>query len=529
MEGLSSLVLGLGLFFLGIQLVGENLRRLSGRSFRKVMQRVAERPMVAAVTGVGFGAAMQSATAVTFVLAGMQKSGLVSATGAAPVILWCNVGLTALVFLAALNIHPLVAYFTGATGILAAMIRQSLWRSVAGGLLGIGLIMFGLQSMSAGAEPLKNQEWFQAMLTGAVSSPVIAFGVGILAAALLQSNTGAAMLVIALAAAGEFKIEQAALLIYGSNLGAIGLRFILSMNLDSASQRLVRFEDIFCLWTSVVMVVLTLIETTGLPGPLTLARWIAPDSLQFQLAVLFLLSNLIPAILVAPFTSKILGLLQRWIPDREAEAFTKPMFLSDTAWNDPGTAADLALHESARLIGSLTLNPLERHGNPSDESTAPADFVALANEIEQFLAQVATSSRMSQGEAHRIHLVRSELGVIRYLEEAVRDFRECLYDVEHSKSGNTPVPAVVDSLSQLLDLATKCTERPTAAALAEFREATRKNHPAAVKAKGETKAHAADLDQKSATRISALCDAYDLAVWMLHRLSKTLERTLTGE
>jgi hypothetical protein len=136
---------------------------------------------------------------------------------------------------------------------------------------------------------------------------------------------------------------------------------------------------------------------------------------------------------------------------------------------------------------------------------------------------------MSQAEAHAIHLVRSELGVIRYLEEAVRDFREYLYDVEHSKSGNTPAPAVVESLSQLLDLARKCTERPTAAALAEFREATRKNHPAVVKAKGETKAHAADLDQKSATRISALCDAYDLAVWMLHRLSKTLERTLTGE
>lgn len=527
MEGLSSLVLGLGLFFLGMQLVGENLRRLSGRSFRNVMHRVAARPFIAALAGLGFGALMQSATAVTFILASMQKSGLITAHGAAPVILWCNVGLTALVFLATLDIHPLVAYFTGAAGILSALIRQSIWRTVAGGLLGSGLILFGLQAMSEGAEPLKSEAWFQAFMAGAVSSAGIAFGVGILSAAILQSNTGAAMLIITLAAAGEFNLHQAALLIYGSNLGAIGLRVFLSLNLDSASKRLVRFEDIFCLWTSVVMIALTLGESAGLPGPLALASFLAPESLQFQIAILFLLSNLIPATLFSPFIKRVIDLLKKWIPESDSEVFSKPRFLSNTSAGDPGTAADLALQESARLLGSLKLTPTTPHRDTDGESSPPREFTDLSVAIERFLNRVSTTNRLDHTDAHSIHLIRSELGVIRYLEDAVRDFNEQLLSIHQPMAKDSPVHPMIDSLSKLLTLATECATHPALENVSIFRDATRKNHPDVKQAKETTLSHINHIDQSTSTTISTLRDAYDLAVWMLHRLAKIQERYIT--
>ena len=52
---------------------------------------------------------MQSATEVTFILVSLTDSGLIKARAAAPIIVWCNVGLTALAFVTALNIHPIVA------------------------------------------------------------------------------------------------------------------------------------------------------------------------------------------------------------------------------------------------------------------------------------------------------------------------------------------------------------------------------------------------------------------------------------
>jgi hypothetical protein len=95
---MSTLVLGLGLFFLGIQLIGLSLRQLAGDSFRMLVQRTTHSRLQASLVGLLFGAIMQSATAVTFILASLASSGLIETHAALPIVVWCNVGLTALAF-----------------------------------------------------------------------------------------------------------------------------------------------------------------------------------------------------------------------------------------------------------------------------------------------------------------------------------------------------------------------------------------------------------------------------------------------
>ena len=53
MTSANSLILGLGLFFLGLRLIGENLRRLYGSSFRNVIKRTTHSPLF----GAGLGTA----------------------------------------------------------------------------------------------------------------------------------------------------------------------------------------------------------------------------------------------------------------------------------------------------------------------------------------------------------------------------------------------------------------------------------------------------------------------------------------
>ena len=64
MTPLNALIFGLGLFFLGLRLVGENLRRLSGSGLRSVIKRGTHSPFVGGVLGLLAGAVMQSATAL---------------------------------------------------------------------------------------------------------------------------------------------------------------------------------------------------------------------------------------------------------------------------------------------------------------------------------------------------------------------------------------------------------------------------------------------------------------------------------
>ena len=515
MHGLSALILGLGLFFLGIQLVGENLRRLSGASFRNAIHRVSERPALAGLTGVGFGALMQSATAVTFILAGMARSGLVTARGAAPVILWCNVGLTALAFLVTLDIHPYVAYLVGAAGIFSGMVRQPLWRAAAGVLLGVGLVLFGLESMGDGAAPLRSQEWFHHLLSTTAALPIVGFGIGILAAAILQSNTGAAMLIITLAGVGSFSLEQAAMLIYGTNLGAIALRVFLALGLDNPTKRLVRFEDIFCAWSGLFMAALFFVERSGVPLVLAAIRH-ADGSVELQLALVFLLSNLLPAAVMSFAIGPVMGFLEKWLPGESSSALAQPKFLSDSALSDPRTAIDLMARELSRLLVAVHVHPQRaRLGDDGEPEGDPA-FGELSAAIERFGARVAAQNELSEKDAHFLHLLRAELSLVRYFEDTVREFNDALFTVNARTDLRDAAYTLKHGLHELIRAARQSAEERDSGTVEHLRALT-KRHGAFVKAQTLRA-----KSQSSAPEIAALSDAFELSAWMLHRLSKVL-------
>ncbi len=514
MEGLSALILGLGLFFLGIQLVGENLRRLSGETFRRAIHRVSKRPALAGLTGIGFGALMQSATAVTFILAGMARTGIVTARGAAPVILWCNVGLTALAFIVTLDIHPYVAYLVGAAGIFSGMVRQPRSRAVAGVLLGVGLVLFGLESMGDGARPLHDQDWFLRMLATTAESPIVGFLVGILAAAILQSNTGAVMLIITLASVGSFSLEQASILIYGTNLGAIALRLFLSAGLDAPSKRLVRFEDACCVWSGAVMCSLFVAEQAGVPLVLEAVRHIADPKLQ--LALVFLLSNLLPAALLSFAIGPVMRMLERALPGKSSDALAQPRFLSDSALTDPSTGIELMKKELSRLLVAVHVHPQRAEIGEDGEPVGDPAFGQLSAAIERYGAQLASKNELSERHAHLLHLLRAELSLIRYFEDTVREFNDALSEVHARESLREAAYTLKHGLHELIRAARKAAEEPAPAAVEHLRALT-KRHGDYVKVQtGQAKS------QSASQEIAALADAFELSAWMLHRLSKVL-------
>jgi phosphate:Na+ symporter len=77
MSPVNALIFGLGLFFLGLRLVSENLTRLTGGSLRNGIALTTRRPVRPIALGIASGALMQSATAVTFICVSMVAAGLV--------------------------------------------------------------------------------------------------------------------------------------------------------------------------------------------------------------------------------------------------------------------------------------------------------------------------------------------------------------------------------------------------------------------------------------------------------------------
>src|SRR5262249_18127707 len=182
-------------------------------------------------------------------------------------------------------IHTGVLYLVGISGLAMAFLKRPSAQLVSGVWVGISLLLFGLQTISAGARPLHDLAWFQSLLHETVHSPPIGFAVGFLLAMLVQSNTAAALIVIALAGAGALDLPQATMIIYGTNLGTIVIRIVLAMGLQGSAMQLVRFEDFFCLVSGALMILLFYAER-GLHLPLV-GTWAqrASSDLSMQLAM----------------------------------------------------------------------------------------------------------------------------------------------------------------------------------------------------------------------------------------------------
>ena len=473
MSPLNALIFGLGIFFLGLRLVGDNLKGLAGGGLRGTISRGTRRAVSGAAIGFLAGALMQSATAVTFICVSMVLAGFFSVLPAAVVIVWSNVGLTVLAFVATLQIDPVVAFVIGGAGIVMGVVRVRSWQTVAGALLGVGLILYGLHQMSAGAAPLRNEEWFRNGLHFASSSPPVAFLAGILAAAILQSNTGATMMLITLAGAGAIPFESAALMIYGTNLGAIALRLVLASGMKGPGLWLVRMEDLFCVLSGLLMLLLYYVESAGIPLVFALADLLASGESP-RLAVVFLLSNLLPALLILPFLGPCMAALERILPRQDPTPTGTPRFLHPQAAADPATAIDLIRRELARLLSMIHPVPGSHTPPPDPEGPASADFTSLARAIEEFMVRLASSSQPNADQTSRLHLLRSALSAIRHLEESARFFaaRDASTDIAADKRA-----PLENQLTEWLQKASDAMDQSDAASARQLHENIKTHGP----------------------------------------------------
>ena len=83
---------GLGLFFIGMRLIGAHVRQLGGSGFHLFLVRSLVRPFAPPSVGLIMGALTQSTGAVTFMTSGLVTGGALSMARALPMLSWANLG-----------------------------------------------------------------------------------------------------------------------------------------------------------------------------------------------------------------------------------------------------------------------------------------------------------------------------------------------------------------------------------------------------------------------------------------------------
>ena len=253
------------------------------------------------------------------------------------------------------------------------------------------------------------------------------------------------------------------------------------------------------------MVTLFAVEQAGVPLVEPLVNSF-PAPIASKLAVVFLISNLLPALVLSPALGRVVELLRSLWPDKPGiDDPSRPMFLRSQALNDPSSALDLIQKELARLHGTIHVTK-----QSADEEAPPSRaFQDLALAIEEFAAKLASRNPLSEADANRLHLLRAELSIIRHVEEGVRYFSHAL-----DRQGG---PAILsETLEKLLALSTLAAETGRPDLIQDLLARTR--------LKGEEMSRLKEETASASLNATALFEDFSIAVWTLHRLAKLLAR-----
>jgi phosphate:Na+ symporter len=400
---------GLGLFFTGLNLIARHLKQMTGRRLQEMFSRFAGKPLQAGWWGFVLGGVTQSDAAVAFLSMNLLRNRLLGLRQAMILMAWSSVGTSLLVFFTTFPMNTLVSYLLGVAGILYAIEGEWKFRPLAGLVFGLGLIFFGLLLLEDHAGEMQKFAWFTGLLKGVQGHYLAGFFVGALLTLLSQSSSAVSVVVLVLASSGILGRPETLMIIYGTNFGsAIGL-WLLAGREHGVAKRLVAFEVLFNVIAAAVLIPLFYIELYA-KVPLVLAgldvlgpklaaflthgltpEQLASVGLKQQMALAYLLFNLVAAIIVIPLYGWLTKFLEKRYPEDASDTAGRTQFLHPRATRDPASCLGLVIDEQNRLLQRLGEYFCEFTDEPRHRAAVATIFEsseALAKEIDPYLHEL---------------------------------------------------------------------------------------------------------------------------------------------
>jgi len=525
LEILIQLFAGLGLFFVGIRILTENLRQLADRRLRNLMARATRSDRSAAALGLLGGAVIQSMNAVIFILISLVTAGVLDARRAQPVINFANLGTSLLVLIAALDIRLLVLALVGTTGLLYYFDRDgsARLRQVVRALLGIGLLFLGLLFIKEAAKPLADLSWMVDLLTLSGQFLLIAFFSGLVLSVLTQSASSVTILTMALATGGLISLEHALLVVYGAGIGsALGI-VLLAHSHHGLGRQLALYQ--LTLKTLGLLLLLPLFWIEYYGGiPLIAAGLSAlPVGLAFQIAFSYILYQVASDVVMHPLHHRVQHLLERYAPPTVAETLGQPRFIYAGAQKDASSALVLVEREQLHLLELLPeyLDSIRAEAVVSahDRNSLHQGGTQVAGFCERFLEEILGGSLSGATLDHAI-VLKNRTQILTGLQETLNEFVAEAERPGKSGSGSPEARILVANLAETLHmmlLTLVDAARSTDADDIEMLRALTADRSDLMHSIRQRMLATAELTDRSRDTVFAATSLFERAVWLLRR------------
>ncbi len=354
---------GMGLFLYGMSLMGSSLEKVAGSGLERILEKLTTGKNKAAGylkgwgLGTGVTAIIQSSAATTIMLIGFVNAGIMKLTQAIPVIMGANVGSTVTaqilrlgdlgsnnIVLQLLKPASFAPMLVGIGAFIVLFSKKKQAKNIAGILVGLGVLFYGMTTMEDVFAPLKDSPAFQNAFVS-FNNPFIGILTGLLVTAVIQSSSASIGILQALSASGSVTYGSAFPIIIGANIGKCMTTILGGIGGNKKTKRLVLSYILFNLFGALIFGTLTyaIYYTVGI-------GFFGNFVNRGGIANIHFLFNFLTSIILLPFSQKLSNLTEKIIGTDEVSKTDKQLAtLDDLLLKTP----TIALEQCKNVISAM--------------------------------------------------------------------------------------------------------------------------------------------------------------------------------
>ena len=388
-----TLFVGAAVFIVGMNMMSSGLKKSTGRGLRKLLKKIRNNRFACFGIGTTVTALVQSSAATGVMAIGFIAAGAMTVFQGVNIILGAYVGTTVTGLIASLSAFDFSDYFVilAVIGVILMFFKKELVKNIGEILAGLGILFFGLSTMSdaikGNADLVNGIENF----FGAVNFPLLLLLIGALVTALLQSSSASIGITVAMVGTGALQFEHAVYLVLGATIGTVVTLLIATIGGNVNVKR----TGFIVLVVRICAALVALAIYWPLHGFINDGfHAVFGDNNALAIATFHVIYNVIFMIAALPFVGLLEKISVKVIRDKEQEKMRASLkFIDNHLLNTPTIAMMQVKREILNMMqlakGNLKLgyNRLVYQDNANDKELVETEdkIDYINNEITQFL------------------------------------------------------------------------------------------------------------------------------------------------
>ena len=383
---LFSVLGGLGLFFLGMKLMGDGLELAAGNKLRGLLEKITSNKYLGMLVGLIVTAVIQSSSATAAMVVGFTNAGLMELAQTVGILFGSKIGTCMTSVLLSFDMGSIVPLFIFVGVLIIMFVKKNNYKHYGQIIAGFGILFYGMTVMSGGLKQLNENGMIDDIL-GSVNSPWLGILIGAVITAVIQSSSASVGILMALGAAGAINIHQAIFIVYGMNIGACMPAFLSAIGAKRNAKQVAVINLLITVFGAVLLVPVTMLLPIA-----DAIEGILPGAVGAQISAAHIFFNVVNMVVLMPFSNLLVKLTQKLLPYHEDPEKDKMAveFIDNRILTTPPMAVLQCEKEVARMTRLVQKNYNRAMIAFFDRDKSSIDKVLEREKVIDFLSKEIT-------------------------------------------------------------------------------------------------------------------------------------------